>query len=381
MGARETIMKRGKRTILLTGGTGFIGRRLVKKLLVDKKVVLYLLVRRASWSKAEKMLEKLQGEFPDIMQRVQLVSGDISRPLLLDDKAECLELQKKVQEIFHLAANYQLGISKQAAMQANVDGTLHMLDFARGCQKLRRVNYVSTLAVAGDYRGKWHEDMLLAGQQFDNYYAYTKFLAEVEVRAAMDDLPIAIYRPGIVVGDSISGEMDKVDGPYYLLLPFLRLQKLTTQISPLIPIIFPLAPGGTRIKCHVVPVDYVVNCLDYISRQKDIDGKTFSLTDPKPLSVRQFLETFCERAGWIKPLADVDTQLLVWMLRLPGIKELSHSLEAVINIPIEMVHYTAYATEYDTANVRQTLEGSGISCPPLRSYAGKLLAFARQHFV
>jgi thioester reductase-like protein len=374
-------MKRGKRTILLTGGTGFIGRRLVKKLLADKKNLLYLLVRRASWGKAEKMLQQLQREIPDAPQRVQLVQGDISRPLLIDDKVECLELQKKVQEIFHLAANYQLGISKQAAIQANVDGTLHMLDFARGCQKLRLVNYVSTLAVAGDYRGKWHEDMLLAGQQFDNYYAYTKFLAEVEVRAAMDELPIAVYRPGIVVGDSISGEMDKVDGPYYLLLPFLRLQKLTAQISPLIPIIFPLAPGGSRIKCHVAPVDYVVNCLDYISRQKDVEGKTFSLTDPKPLSVRQFLEVFCERAGWIKPLVDVDTQLLVWLLRLPGIKELSHSLEVITNVPVEMVHYTAYATEYDTANVQQILVGSGISCPSLRSYAGKLLAFARQNFV
>src|SRR5439155_27133849 len=184
------------------------------------------------------------------------------------------------------------------------------------------------------------------GQQFDNHYAYTKFLAEVEVRDAAEELPVVIYRPGVVVGDSTTGQMDKIDGPYYLLVPFLKLQALTQSIMPSFPIIFPVAPGGDRIKCHIVPVDYVVNCLDHISRKKGIEGKTFSLTDPKPPSMRQFIDIFCERAGWLKPVLNLRTDPLVWALRLPGIKQLAQSLEPITNVPVEMVHYTAYATNY-----------------------------------
>jgi len=374
-------MPRGKRTVLITGGTGFIGRRLVRKLLLQKQINIYLVVRRASFSKVERMIENLMLEFPDAPARIHIVSGDLSKPALLESAVESAELQKKVQEVFHLAAHYELGISREDAIKANVDGTLHMLNFARGCEKLNCIHYVSTLAVAGDYKGVWHEDMLLAGQQFDNHYAYTKFLAEVEVREAAEELPIAIYRPGVVVGDSTTGEMDKIDGPYYLLVPFMKLQALTRSISPVIPIFFPIAPGGTRIKCHIVPVDYVVNCLDFISRKKGIEGKTFSLTDPNPTSMREFIDIFCDKAGWVRPIIDLPTDPLVWALRLPGIKQIAQSFEPITHIPVEMVHYTAYATKYDTTNTKEFLKGSDISCPSVKSYAGKLLAYARRHFV
>lgn len=374
-------MPRGKRLVLITGATGFIGRRLVKKLLAQKQVQIYLLVRRSSFAKVERMIESLMLDFPDAPARIHIVSGDLSKPTLLESAVECGELQKKIQEIFHLAAHYELGISREDAIKANVDGTLHMLNFARGCERLNCVHYVSTLAVAGDYSGVWYEDMLLAGQQFDNHYAYSKFLAEVEVREAAEDLPIAIYRPGVVVGDSTTGEMDKIDGPYYLLVPFMKIQALTNTISPMIPTIFAIAPGGQKIKCHVVPVDYVVNCLDYISRKKGIEGKTFSLTDPNPLSMRQFIDVFCEKAGWVKPFFNVATDPLVWTLRLPGIKQLAQAFEPLTKIPVEMVHYTAYATKYDTTNTKEFLKESDISCPSVKSYAGKLLAYARRHFV
>jgi thioester reductase-like protein len=374
-------MPRGKRTVLLTGATGFIGRRLVKKLLLQKQTQIYLVVRRSSFSKVERLIESLMLEFPDAPERVHIVSGDLSKPLLLESAVESNELQKKVQEIFHLAAHYELGISREEAIKANVDGTLHMLNFARGCERLNCVHYVSTLAVAGDYKGIWHEDMLLAGQQFDNHYAYTKFLAEVEVREAAGDLPIAIYRPGVVVGDSTTGEMDKIDGPYYLLVPFMKIQALTRSISPIIPTFFPLAPGGNHIKCHIVPVDYVVNCLDYISRKKGIEGKTFSLTDPNPPSMREFIDIFCDKAGWVRPIANLSTDPIVWALRLPGIKQIAQSLEPITNVPVEIVHYTAYATKYDVSNTLEFLKGSNISCPNIKTYAGKLLSYARRNLV
>jgi thioester reductase-like protein len=371
----------GKRLVLVTGGTGFIGRRLIKKLLSRKQTEVYLLVRKLSFQKVDQLIAWLLPEIPDAGKRIHRVAGDITKTGLVDDPKERATLQKKLHEIFHLAARYELGISLDEANKANVDGTVKVLDFARDCSKLRCLHYMSTLAVAGDYKGTWYENMLVEGQQHDNYYAYTKFLAEVEVRDAAEELPVAIYRPGVVVGDSTTGEMDKIDGPYYLLVPFLKLQSLTQAYFPAFPIIFPVAPGGNRIKCHIVPVDFIVSALDQISRKKGIEGVTFSLTDPKPTTMRQFIEIFCERAGWIKPMIDVRTDPLVWALRLPGVKQLAHSLETITDIPMEMVHYTAYATTYDTSNTQKFLKGSGIECPPLKSYAGKLLAFARKNFV
>jgi thioester reductase-like protein len=371
----------GKRLVFVTGGTGFIGRRLLKKLLERKQTEVYLLVRRSSFQKVEQLIAWLAPEIPDAGKRVHPIAGDITKEGLVNDAKERAALQKKIHDIFHLAARYELGISKDDAMRANVDGTINVLNFARDCNRLRCLNYISTMAVAGDYKGVWQEDMLIEGQQHDNHYAYTKFLAEVEVRDVSDQLPVAIYRPGVVVGDSTTGEMDKIDGPYYLLVPFLKLQSLTQSLLPAIPIIFPVAPGGNRVKCHIVPVDYIVNCLDHISRKKGIEGVTFSLTDPKPTTMRQFIEIFCERAGWIKPFLDVRTDPLVWALRLPGIKQLAHSLETFTDVPVEMVHYTAYATTYDTTNTLNFLKGSGISCPPLKTYASKLLAYARKNFV
>ncbi|MCS6886486.1 MAG: SDR family oxidoreductase [Acidobacteriota bacterium] len=370
-----------KRVSLVTGATGFIGKRLVKALLEQGHDKIYLLVRSSSFWKAEKLVGQLSRTFPDAGERLVPIAGDITDGEVIGDRSNRSTVCREVENIYHLAAKYQLGISRDEALRANVDGTLNLLDLARKCKKLKCLHYVSTLAVAGNYRGLWLEEMLIEGQGFDNHYAHTKFLAEVEVREAMSEIPIAVYRPGIVVGDSVTGEMDKIDGPYYLLVPFLKLQAFTSKISTWIPIVFPIAPGGDRIKCHIVPVDYVVDALVYISSLNGIQGKTFSLTDPNPPTTREFIDIFCEKAGWIKPFFNVSTDPLVWFLRLPGIKELAHSLEPVTNVPVEIVHYTSYDVEYSTTNTQEALKDSGISCPELATYASKLLKYARKHLV
>ncbi len=365
-------------TSLITGATGFIGKRLVRSLLMEQQKI-YLLVRRSSFWKVESLIKALSEEFPDAADRLIPIAGDITDPDVINDSKNRAKVHKEVEHIYHLAAKYQLGITRQEANVCNVTGTLNLLDLAKNCRRLKCLHYVSTLAVAGNYHGTWTEEMLIEGQGFDNHYAYTKFLAEVEVREAMSEIPIAVYRPGIVIGDSVTGEMDKIDGPYYLLVPFLKIQSLTQKISDLIPIIFPVAPGGDRIKCHIVPVDYVVNALSYISRQPDIQGKTFSLTDPNPPSMREFINIFCEKAGWIKPVFSIGTDPLVWFLRLPGIKDIAHSLEPITNVPVEIIHYTSYDITYTTTNTEQALADSGIYCPRLKSYASKLLKYAKKH--
>lgn len=371
-----------KRTVsLITGSTGFIGKRLVRSLLKNEQEKIYLLVRRSSFWKIESLIRSFSEEFPDAADRLIPIAGDITAPEVIGDPKNRAKIYKEVEHIYHLAARYQLGITKEEAAKSNLEGTLYLLDLARSCKRLKCLHYVSTLAVAGNYCGTWSEEMLIEGQGFDNHYAYTKFLAEVEVREAMSEIPIAVYRPGIVIGDSVTGEMDKIDGPYYLLIPFLKIQSVTQKLSSWIPTIFPISPGGDRIKCHIVPVDYVVNALAYISRQPNIQSKTFSLTDPHPPSMNEFINIFCEKAGWIKPLLSVNTDPLVWFLRLPGIKDIAHNVESITNVPVEIIHYTSYAIQYTTTNTAQALEGSGIYCPRLKSYASKLLNYAKKHLI
>lgn len=370
-----------KKVSLITGATGFIGKRLVRSLLMDKQEKVYLLVRRSSFWKIENLIRDLCDEFPDAAERLIPIAGDITDPNVVSDSKNRAKVYKEVEHIYHLAARYQLGITREEAEKSNLEGTLYLLDLAKSCRRLKCLHYVSTLAVAGNYQGTWTEEMLIEGQGFDNHYAYTKFLAETEVRDAMAEIPIAVYRPGIVIGDSVTGEMDKIDGPYYLLVPFLKIQSLTQRLSSWIPTIFPIAPGGDRIKCHIVPVDYVVKALSYISRQPNIQGKTFSLTDPDPPSMSEFINIFCDKAGWIKPILSVNTDPLVWFLRLPGIKDIAHNMEPITNVPVEIIHYTSYAITYTTTNTEQALNGSGIRCPRLKSYASKLLNYAKKHLI
>src|SRR5437016_5767064 len=119
----------GKRLILITGGTGFIGRRLIKKLLSRKQTEIYLLVRKAAFQKVGQLVASLLPDIPDAGKRIHKVAGDITKESLIDDAKERAAMQKKLHEVFHLAARYELGISKDEAIRANVDGTLHVLNF------------------------------------------------------------------------------------------------------------------------------------------------------------------------------------------------------------------------------------------------------------
>ncbi|HWX74008.1 MAG TPA: SDR family oxidoreductase, partial [Solirubrobacteraceae bacterium] len=198
----------------VTGATGFIGRRLVERLLDKRQGKVYVLVRRESLERLEDMIERwgvVVG--PTAAKRVEPVIGDLRRPLLGVEQEQVAELRGKIQNFFHLAAVYDMTAPDELNTAVNVGGTTHAVELARTLEA-ERLHLVSSIAVAGEYRGTFEETMFDEGQKLPSPYHRTKFESERIVRE-QPYVPWRVYRPGIVVGDSQTGEMDKIDGPYY----------------------------------------------------------------------------------------------------------------------------------------------------------------------
>jgi len=230
-------------------------------------------------SLARARLDVIFAQHPEIAGRASIIEGDIARPDLgLGDAAE---LTARVIEIYHLAAIYDLAVERDVAMRVNVDGTRHLLEIAARCSKLRRFHHVSTCYVSGRYPGTFTEEMLEEGQAFNNFYEETKYLAEVEVQRAMrGGLPATIYRPAVVVGDSTTGATQKYDGPYFVIQWLLRQPKIA---------LMPVVGDSRTTRFNVVPRDFVVDAIAYLSGRPESIGRVYQLADADPLTIRDLL--------------------------------------------------------------------------------------------
>ena len=273
---------------------------------------------------------------------------------------------EKVTEVWHLAAVYDLAVPPAVARRVNVDGTSHILDLCRSRPRLRRLHYVSTCYVSGRYDGEFTEDGLDQGQPFRNHYESTKFEAEQLVRDAMSDgLPATIYRPGIVVGDSTTGETQKFDGPYFL-AGFLQRQP-----GPVV--VVPKVGDPDTVRVCLVPRDFVVDAMDALSKLDISVGRTYALTDPDPPTVHQVVDRFAhhlhKRVIWL-PLPLAPTHALID--NVPG-------MEWLLGLPAEAVDYFASPTTYSTTNTMADLAGTDVRCPSFDAYSSRLLDFMRTH--
>ncbi|MBW8801903.1 MAG: SDR family oxidoreductase, partial [Streptomyces sp.] len=268
----------------VTGATGFIGKRLVEKLLAREGDV-YVLVR-------EQSVEKVRALWPD--DRVKPVVGDLSQPLLGVDPAAV----QGIQHFFHLAALYDMTASAEANDLANVAGTRNAVDLANALGGT--LHHVSSVAVAGEHKGIFREDYFDEGQKLPSAYHRTKYESEKIAREAQ--VPWRVYRPAVVVGDSTTGEMDKIDGPYYFFTAIKRVRHLLPEWVPLV--------GPELGWTNIVPVDFVAAALDHIAHQPGLDGQAFHLTDPRGIRVGEALNAFA-RAGHAPQLGlRIDQKLL-----------------------------------------------------------------------
>jgi nucleoside-diphosphate-sugar epimerase len=350
--------------LFFTGFPGFLGSELVPRILLrsegDEAVCL---VQPKFAPLARRRAQEIEAREPRCAGRIHLVEGDITRPGL--GLADAAGLQRDTSEVYHLAAVYDLNVRRAVGMKVNVEGTRNMLDFAAGCAGLRRFQYVSTCYVSGRYAGIFRETDLAKGQAFNNFYEETKYLAEVEVRERMKGgLPATIYRPAIVVGDSRTGDTQKYDGPYFAIRWLLKQPGIA---------VMPVVGDATRCRLNLVPRDFVIGAITYLSGQEKAVGKTYQLADPDPLTIDEVLTAVAKATGRLMirvPLpVGIAKAAIDWV---PGVYRL-------MKIPSSTIDYFVHPTFYDPSNTLEDLKGTALQVPPLRSYLPTLISFMRVH--
>ena len=349
----------------VTGATGFIGRNLVEQLL-DRDGTIYVLVREGSRGRLEELLNRWGAE----EGRIVPVIGDLSQ-----EKLGCEEviddLRGEIDHFFHLAAIYDMTADAESQRVANVEGTREAVRLAEELDA-KRFHMVSSIAAAGLYKGTFTEEMFDEAENVENHpYFQTKHESEAVVREECS-VPWRVYRPGIVVGNSETGEMDKIDGPYYFF-------KLLQRARNALPQWFP-GVGIEGRKINIVPVDYVARAMDHIAHIDGFDGQAFHLTDPKPLSAGQVINVFAKAAHAPEATMRIDSKMFDFIPKqvrngltmLPPVKRITDQVLADFGIPRSVLVYINYPTDFDSTKTQTALEGTGISVPPLASYADRL---------
>ena len=351
--------------VLMTGFPGFLGSALLPRILERREdAAAYCLIQSHYQQLAGERVAQIEAAHPHTAGRISLVAGDITAPGLGIDFVERTTLDG-VTEVWHLAAVYDLAVPEAVAQRVNVEGTAHVIEFCQSRESFDRLQYVSTCYVSGDYDGEFPEDELDLGQGFLNHYESTKFEAEVLVRRAMKaDLPATIYRPGIVVGDSQTGETQKYDGPYFYATYIQRLPRVA---------IIPGVGDFDVVRAGLVPRDYVIDAMDELSVMAKSRGRTYALTDPNPPTTGEVVDILASYLGR-KP---IKVKLPLGLTRavvgrVPGI-------EKALGLPAEALDYLASHTTYSTANAVADLAGTGVTCPPFASYAEILLDYWAAH--
>jgi thioester reductase-like protein len=346
--------------VLVTGFPAYTAVRLIKKILVaDGEATLSMLAREKFAGAARELIESL----PDSQRRrVRIVVGDVCDMDLGLAGPEYQSLAAEVTTIQHLAGIYYMGVDRRLAQRVNVDGTRGILELAGEARRLRRLCHWSTAFVSGKRKGIVMEDELDEGQGFRNFYEETKFAAEKLARAAQRKLPVTIFRPGVIVGDSHTGEIDKFDGPYYLML-------LVMQGPQGVPL--PL-PGRGSAPMHLVPIDYVVDAAYALARDGRAAGGTYHLTEPTPFAARKIYELVAERAQRKRPRGFIPMkQLARAFMRTPGLDRLARA-------PIAFLESFDHLAFYNTKSTLDLLAGSGIECPSFDRYVDHLVRYVRE---
>ena len=345
---------------VVTGGTGFIGRRIVSHLLATRPdAQVWVLVRRQSLGR----FERLAAEWGE---RAKPLVGELPE---LDLTDETLAELGRIDHVAHCAAIYDITVGEAEQRAANVEGTRAVIELARRLDAT--LDHVSSIAVAGDFAGEYTEDDFDVGQQLPTPYHQTKFEAELLVRST-PGLRYRVYRPAVVVGDSRTGEMDKIDGPYYF---FGVLAKLAVLPS-LTPILLP-DTGRTNI----VPVDYVVEALVALMHTEGSDGQAFHLTAPKSIGLRGIYRGVAKAAGLPPLRGSLPRSLAAPVLTVSGRAKVLRNMAATqLGIPAEVLDLVDLAPTFISEQTRKALQGSGVAeVPEFAGYAPKLWRYWAEH--
>ncbi len=350
----------------VTGATGFIGRHLVERLLA-REGDIHVLVRAGSRDRLGALVERWGARAAG---RVRPLVGDLAEPQLGVSDDQVAALRGQIDHVFHLAAIYDMTAPQEVNERLNVDGTRHAVDLANALSA-GHLHHISSVAAAGDFKGFFREDMFDEGQKLPSAYHRTKFESEQLVRERAT-VPWRVYRPAIVVGHSKTGEIDKIDGPYYF---FKAIQKARFALPEWFPLVGPEL-GYTNL----VPVDFVASAIDHIAHQPGMNFQAFHLTNPKPMRVGEALNAFAGAAHAPRLAIRVDRRLtdalpkgtISMLMKLPQVRDVRRTVLADLGIPEEVLDHMALKPQFDTRDAERALAGSGIEVPELTTYADKL---------
>lgn len=344
------------RRIFFTGYPGFIGRWLVRSILEDDPTVEFtFLVQEKFLKRARDDAQLLQAKGKASPGQLNLVTGDVTNPLLGLGEEEYHHCDVRATEVWHLAGLFDMSVPEGIARKVNYWGTRHVLDFCRKCNRLERLVHFSSVVVHAEREGLIREDELDAGQELVNPYFATKFWGELEVRRASEEgIPTVIIRPSGVLGDSRTGETDKFDNVYLMF----RVAHLVKR-SRILPS-FHLGKGDARP--NFIPVDYLARAAAYIGRSKEAIGKCFHVVDPDPPRLREWEDHLWRLVTGQTPRVIIPTPLLDWSARYLG------SLWTALGIHPDAVTYLNHVGLFDDSNTKSLLKGTGIECPRMPEY-------------
>lgn len=361
----------------VTGATGFIGKRLVKKLLEHKGSVVHFLIRKESASKVDALRDYWGLNDTKGAARAVPVFGDLTAKKLGVEADDVKKLKGQIDHFYHLAAVYDLGASEEAQVTVNIDGTRNTVEFAKTIGA-GHMHHVSSIAAAGLYEGVFREDMFEEAENYDHPYFRTKHESEKIVRKECK-IPWSVYRPAMVVGDSQTGEMDKIDGPYYF---FKLIQRMRQFLPPWMPAI---GLEGGRV--NIVPVDFVVDALNHISHHHKVSGKCYHLVDPQGYRVGDVLDIFSKAAHAPKMNLFINAALLGFipksvkkgLMALAPVRRIRSAIMKDLALPEDMLTFVNYPTRFDCRDALAALKNTNIACPNLHDYAWRIWDYWERH--
>ncbi len=357
----------------VTGATGFIGKRLVRKLLEREGSVVHFLIRPESEAKVAELL----ASWGVPASRAVPVMGDLTTGKLGVAADVTQDLKGRIDHFFHLAAVYDLGADEESQVAVNIEGTRNTVAFAQAIEA-KHFHHVSSIAAAGLYEGVFREDMFEEAENYEHPYFMTKHESEKIVRKECRS-PWTVYRPAMVVGDSGTGQMDKVDGPYYF---FKLIQRMRQLLPPWLP-----AVGLEGGRVNIVPVDFVVDALDHISHLQGTGGKCFHLVDPVGYRVGDVLDIFAKAAHAPRMNLFVNAALLGFipksvkkgLMAVAPVRRIRNAVMKDLGLPEDMLTFVNYPTRFDCRETLAALKGTGIECPNLKDYAWRLWDYWERH--
>jgi thioester reductase-like protein len=350
-----------RETFFITGFPGFIANRLLERL-ARQECDFILLVQPSLATHAYEEIDRIASLTGRSIAEFQIVEGDIAEPKLALNASDLELVQQETTRLFHLAAVYDLAVPEDVAMRVNVGGTRNVVDMARSLPHLKQFHHVSTCYVAGKREGVILESELRHDAGYRNYYEESKYLAELEVDSAKADLPVTIYRPSVVCGDSQTGETGKYDGVYFLIHYLLKWPSLLSAINI----------GNHKVSLNLVPVDFVVEAMAALAFDERAIGKTLQLADPAPLTTNQLFNTIAKSIDGHRSKITAPAKWVRFFLMLPPSPRIT-------GLPHHAVPYFFVRQLYETTQAQELLAAHGIQCPSFESYVDRIVDFAHKH--